>query len=56
MSQSATTPAGPGTGQPVLRTSGLSVTYANGAVGLDDVSLSIPQGTIAAVLGRNRAG
>ena len=56
MSQSATTPADPGTGQPVLRTSGLSVTYANGAVGLDDVSLSIPQGTIAAVLGRNGAG
>jgi len=56
MSEPATTPADPGTGQPVLRTSGLSVTYANGAVGLDDVSLSIPEGTITAVLGRNGAG
>jgi ABC-type branched-subunit amino acid transport system ATPase component len=56
MSQSATTPADPGPGQPALRTSGLSVTYANGAVGLDDVSLAVPQGTIAAVLGRNGAG
>jgi branched-chain amino acid transport system permease protein len=56
MSQPATTPADPGTAQPVLRTSGLSVTYANGAVGLDDVSLAVPEGTIAAVLGRNGAG
>jgi ABC-type branched-subunit amino acid transport system ATPase component len=56
MTQPATTPADPGAGQPALRTSGLSVTYANGAVGLDDVSLSIPEGTIAAVLGRNGAG
>jgi branched-chain amino acid transport system permease protein len=56
MTNPATTPADPGTGQPVLRTSGLSATYANGAVGLDDVSLSIPEGTIAAVLGRNGAG
>ena len=56
MSEPATTPADPGTGQPVLRTSGLSVTYANGAVGLEDVSLSIPEGTITAVLGRNGAG
>jgi ABC-type branched-subunit amino acid transport system ATPase component len=56
MSQAATTPAESGTGQPVLRTAGLSVTYANGATGLDDVSLSIPEGTIAAVLGRNGAG
>jgi len=56
MSEPATIPADPGAGQPVLRTSGLSVTYANGAVGLDDVSLSVPAGTIAAVLGRNGAG
>jgi len=56
MSEPSTTPAGPGAGQPVLRTSGLGVTYANGAVGLDDVSLSVPDGTITAVLGRNGAG
>jgi ABC-type branched-subunit amino acid transport system ATPase component len=59
MSQAATTPATPdtpGAGLPVLRTTDLSVTYANGAVGTDKVSFSVPQGTIAAILGRNGAG
>jgi len=56
MSQPATTPADPKVSEPLLRTAGLNVTYANGAVGLDDVSLSLPEGTIAAVLGRNGAG
>jgi len=45
-----------GASSPVLTATGLSVTYANGAVGVDQVSFTVPEGTIVAVLGRNGAG
>jgi ABC-type branched-subunit amino acid transport system ATPase component len=40
----------------LLRVSDLRVTYPNGAVGVDGVSLQVESGTILAVLGRNGAG
>ena len=40
----------------VLTATDLSVTYANGAVGVSGVSLTVAEGTIAAILGRNGAG
>jgi ABC-type branched-subunit amino acid transport system ATPase component len=45
-----------GARSPLLNAAGLSVTYANGAVGVDQVSFVVPEGTIVAILGRNGAG
>jgi branched-chain amino acid transport system permease protein len=40
----------------IVEVSNLSVRYPNGATGIDDVSISVEQGTIFAVIGRNGAG
>src|SRR5579862_2317837 len=42
--------------QPIIRTSGLSKTYASGFHALKDVSLDIQRGEIFALLGPNGAG
>ena len=46
----------PGSGPALLEVAHLSVTYANGARGVQDVSLRVGEGEIIAVLGRNGAG
>ena len=40
----------------MLEIKGLSVGYARKGLALDDVSLSVPQGAIVALLGANGAG
>jgi branched-chain amino acid transport system permease protein len=40
----------------IVEVTGLSVRYPNGATGIDDVAISVEQGTIFAVIGRNGAG
>src|ERR1700722_6216055 len=46
----------PCSGPALLEVAHLSVTYANGARGVQDVSLRVGEGGILAVLGRNGAG
>lgn len=48
--------AGTSAGTAVLEVRGLTVTYANGARGVDGVDLEVPAGSIVAILGRNGAG
>ena len=42
--------------EPILEVKGLSVGYARKGLALEDVSLSVPQGSIVALLGANGAG
>jgi ABC-2 type transport system ATP-binding protein len=48
--------AGPGGSVPALRVEGLSKTYRNGVVALDDLSLEVPAGSFYGLLGPNGAG
>ncbi|MCW2526272.1 MAG: Branched-chain amino acid transport ATP-binding protein LivF [Pseudonocardiales bacterium] len=50
------TPASTTTGRPLLEVEHLAVTYANGARGVHDISLTVHEGEIVTVLGRNGAG
>jgi ABC-type branched-subunit amino acid transport system ATPase component/ABC-type branched-subunit amino acid transport system permease subunit len=52
----ATTTEAPDGESPLLVVRGLSVRYPTGALGLSDVSLDVPAGRIAALVGRNGAG
>jgi len=45
-----------GGGRPLLEVENLQVTYSNGARGVQDVSLTVREAEIVAVLGRNGAG
>jgi ABC-type branched-subunit amino acid transport system ATPase component len=49
-------PAGESSEQNVLEVRDLSVTYTNGARGVHSATISVPRGSIVAILGRNGAG
>jgi branched-chain amino acid transport system permease protein len=46
----------PNEAPPLLMVDGLSVRYPTGALGLSDVSLGVPAGSVVALVGRNGAG
>jgi branched-chain amino acid transport system permease protein len=50
----AALPVGPGS--PLIETIGLNVRYPNGALGIENFTISVETGTIVALVGRNGAG